>query len=186
MLKRSSLAMRMLRLFFQLFLPLWFWFMSSSPLMNSSGSLSELSWNSLVVLLIFLVLLGCSRCPLGCFFFSLLPSRGLEMSVLKSESARPSFLDLPSDTVVMLASSARLSSLLRLFLLKRSASCGAAGLSCRDDGSGKLLAESVGSSKELLDGGGGGSSVGGGGGGRGGGGGGPEGGGGERIGFSKI
>lgn len=82
----------------------------------------------------------------------------------------------------MLASSARLSSLLRLFLLKRSDSCGT-GLSFKDDGSAKLFADSVKSSVALLDGG---SSVGGGGGGRGGGGGGAVGGGGERIGFSDI
>lgn len=82
----------------------------------------------------------------------------------------------------MLASSALLSSLLRLFLLKRSDSCGT-GLSFREDGSGKLLADSARSSVALLEGG---SSVGGGGGGRGGGGGGAVGGGGDRIGFSKI
>lgn len=102
--------------------------------------------------------------------------------MLKSESERPSFLDLPSETVDMPASSARLSSLLRLFLLKRSDSCGT-GLSFKEDGSAKLLAESARSSAALLDGG---RSVGGGGGGRGGGGGGAVGGGGDRMGFSKT
>lgn len=81
----------------------------------------------------------------------------------------------------MLVSSALLSSRLRLFLLKRSDSCGT-GLSFRDDGSGKLFADSAKSSVALLDGG---SSLGGGGGGRVGGGGGAVGGGGERTGFSK-
>lgn len=104
------------------------------------------------------------------------------MRVLKSERARPSFLDLLSDTVGMLASSALLSSLFRLFLLRHSESC-RTGLSFRDDCSGKLFADSARSSVALFDGS---NSVGGGGGGKGGGGGGVVGGGGESIGFSKI